>query len=270
MADSTETRKERRATARAERDRAAEAARARQRQRLWVIGGAVALAVVIVAVIAIASGGGSGKPKLQQGESVPGQRETAALFAGIPQNGLELGNPRAPVTMVEFADLQCPYCREYTEQSLATLVNTYVRPGKLRMIFRNVSFIGTDSARAAQMAGAASLQNKLWPFIDLFYTNQQEENSGYVTDDFLRRICGGVAGLNVTRAMNDRGLPQVQRMMTEAQTQWQSNGFSGTPSFLLGPTGGRLDALPVTSLGPTQFTVAIDRLLASTGGRAGS
>jgi len=264
MADSTDTRKERRATARAERDRAAEAARARQRQRLWVIGGALALAAVIVAVIAIATGGGNGKPKLKAGEVVPGQKETAALFAGIPQNGIVLGNPRAPVTMVEFADLQCPYCREYTTSSLATLVNNYVRPGKVKMIFRNVSFLGTDSARAAQMAGAASLQNRLWPFIDLFYTNQQEENTGYVTDDFLRRIGSGVTGLDVTRAMNDRGLPQVQRMMDEAQTQWTNDGFSGTPSFLLGPTGGRLDALNVTALGPAQFTTAIDRALATT------
>lgn len=269
MADSTETRKERRASARAERDRAAEAARARQRQRLWVIGGAVALAVVVVAVIAIASSGGGGTPRLQAGESVPGQKETAALFNGIPQNGIELGNPRAPVTMIEFADLQCPYCREYTISSLATLVNTYVRPGKLKMIFRNVAFIGTDSVRAAQMAAAASMQNKLWPFIDLFYTNQQEENTGYVTDAFLRRIGGGVAGLNVARAMNDRGLPQVQRLLDEAQTQWTTNGFSGTPSFLLGPTGGRLNALNVTSLGPADFTTAIGKLLASSG-RSGS
>jgi len=268
MADSTETRKERRATARAERDRAAEAARARQRQRLWILGGVAALAVVIAVVAVLASSSGGGKKRLQAGEKVPGQKETAALFAGIPQRGIQLGNPRAPVTMIEFADLQCPFCRQYTEQSLATLVNTYVRPGKVTMIFRNVSFIGTDSARAAQMAGAASLQNKLWPFIDLFYTNQQEENSGYVTDDFLRRIASGVTGLDVTRAMNDRGLPVVQRMMDDAQTQWQSNGFSGTPSFLLGPTGGRLEALDIRTLGPEAFTPAIDKLLARTGARA--
>jgi protein-disulfide isomerase len=271
MADSTETRKERRATARAERDRAAQAARARQRQRLWILGGVAALAVVIAIVAVLASSSGSGgKKRLQAGEKVPGQKETAALFAGIPQRGIQLGNPRAPVTMVEFADLQCPYCRQYTEQSLATLVNTYVRPGKVTMIFRNVSFLGTDSARAAQMAGAASLQNKLWPFIDLFYANQQEENSGYVTDDFLRRIGSGVAGLDVTRAMNDRGLPVVQRMMDEAQTQWQSNGFSGTPSFMVGPTGGRLEALEPKTLGPGAFTPTLDKLLASTGARASS
>jgi len=265
MADSQETRKERRASARAERDRAAAAARARQRQRLWVIGGAAALAVVIVVAIAIASGGGSSTPKKRAGEAIPGQIESNALFAGIPQNGVVLGNPRAPVTLVEFADLQCPYCREYTEQSLATLVNTYVRPGKVKMIFRNVAFIGPDSTKAAQMAAAVSMQNQLWTFIDLFYTNQQEENSGYVTDDFLRRIGSAVRGLNVNRAMSDRSLPQIQRLLDEAQTQWTTNGFSGTPSFLLGPTGGRLEALSVGSLGPDSFTVPIDRLLASSG-----
>jgi protein-disulfide isomerase len=141
-------------------------------------------------------------------------------------------------------------------------VNQYVRTGKVKMIFRNVAFIGTDSARAAQMAAAASLQNRLWPFIDLFYANQQEENTGYVTDDFLRRIGGGVRGLDVDKAMNDRGLPRVQAMMNDAQTQWQTNGFSGTPSFLGGPTGGRLDAVNVKSLGPGDYTTAIDKALA--------
>jgi protein-disulfide isomerase len=263
MADSTETRKERRASARVERDRAAAAARARQRQRLWVIGGALAIAVVVVAAIAIASGGGSSTPRRRAGEVIPGQIESNALFNGIPQRGLVLGDPRAPVTMVEFADLQCPYCREYTQQSLSTLVTNYVRTGKVKMIFRNVAFIGPDSLTAARMAAAVAMQNKLWTFIDLFYTNQQEENSGYVTDAFLRRVASGVTGLDVARAMTDRSLPQIQRQLNEAQTQWTTDGFSGTPSFLLGPTGGRLDALNVTALGPGQFSSAIDKALAS-------
>ncbi|HXE46343.1 MAG TPA: thioredoxin domain-containing protein [Conexibacter sp.] len=263
MADSTETRKERRASARAERDRAAEAARARQRQRLWVIGGALAIAVVVVVAIAIASGGGSSTPKKRAGEVIPGQIESNALFAGIPQNGITLGDPRAPVTMVEFADLQCPYCREYTQQSLSTLVTTYVRTGKVKMIFRNVAFIGNDSLTAAKMAAAVGLQNKLWTFIDLFYTNQQEENSGYVTDAFLQRIASGVKGLNVARAMSDRNGPKLQRQLDEAQAQWTSNGFSGTPSFLVGPTGGTLSAVNVRSLGPADFSAAIDKALAS-------
>lgn len=260
MADSTDTRKERRAAARAERDRAAEAARQKQRQRLWLLGGGALIAAVIVVAIALASGGDD-TPELRSGETVPGQIEANERFAGIPQDGITVGDPRAPVTFVEFADLQCPFCRDYSTQVMPTLVD-YVRNGDVKMVFRNVAFLGTDSARAAQMAAAAGLQNKLWEFVDVFYINQGQENSGYVTDEFLRRIAGAVRGLDVERAMEDRGLPAVQRQLEEATTEWQTSGFTGTPSFLLGPTAGRLDALEIQSFDPAEFTTAIDRALA--------
>jgi protein-disulfide isomerase len=256
MADSTDTRKERRATARAERDRAAEAAQARRRQRLWILGGVLALAVVIVAVIAIAGSGGDDKPTAKKGEIIPGQIETNARFAGIPQRGITVGNPNAPLTLVEFADLQCPFCRDYSTKVMPTIVARYVRTGKLKMEFRNVSFIGNDSLRGAQMAGATSLQNKLWQYIDLFYLNQGEENSGYVTDEFLTRIGRAVRGLDVDRAMADRALPSVQRALTEAQTEWTVAGFTGTPAFLLGPTGGRMEAMLGQQVAPTVDNVS--------------
>lgn len=264
MADTTDTRKERRAAARAERDRAAEAARQKRRQRMWLLGGAVVLAAAIVVVIAIAAGGGGDK-ELRRGETIAGQIEANARFRGIPQDGIAVGDPRAPVTLVEFADLQCPFCRDYTQQVMPTLVEEYVRNGSLRMVFRNVAFIGTDSARGAQMAAAAGEQDKLWEFVDIFYANQGAENSGYVTDEFLRRVGGGVDGLDVDKAMEDRGLPEIQDQLDEAQTEWQTSGFTGTPSFLVGPTGGRLDALEITSFDPATFTAAIDRVLAQRG-----
>lgn len=251
MDNSGQTRSERRAAARAERDRAA-AARARQRQRLWILGGVLALAAVIVVVIAIAaSGGGSDKPVKRAGEILPGQIETNARFTGIPQRGIAVGYPDAPLTLVEFADLQCPFCRDYTVNVMPALIDKYVRAHKLRMEFRNVSFIGNDSLRAAQMAAAAGFQNKLWQFADLFYSNQGEENSGYATDAFLTKIGKAVRGLDVQKALADRSLPSVQRQLTEAQTEWQIAGFNGTPSFLLGPTGGRKTALLAQNEAPT-------------------
>lgn len=263
MENSGQTRSERRATARAERDRAA-AARARQRQRLWILGGVVALAAVIVAVIAIAAGGGgSSTPAKKAGESLPGQLEANARFAGIPQDNITLGDPRAPVTLVEFADLQCPYCRQYTTNVMPTLVADYVRAGKVKMVFRNVSILGTDSTTAAQMAAAAGMQNKLWPFIDIFYANQGEENTGYVTEEFLTRIARAVRGLDVQKALSDRTAASIQRELTEAQTQMTINGFQGTPSFLVGRTGGRLDALQFNSFTVGPFRRAIDAALSS-------
>jgi protein-disulfide isomerase len=251
MADSTETRKERRATARAERDRAA-AVRARQRQRLWILGGVLALAAAIVVVIALAaSGGDSDKPVKKAGEILPGQIETNARFAGIPQRGIAVGYPDAPLTLVEFADLQCPFCRDYTINVLPTIVDKYVRTHKLRMEFQNVAFIGNDSLRAAQMAGGAALQGKLWQYADLFYNNQGQENSGYVTDAFMAKIGKAVRGLDVQKALADRAQASVQRALTEAQTEWQVAGFNGTPAFLLGPTKGKKTALLGQNEAPT-------------------
>jgi protein-disulfide isomerase len=251
MADSTDTRKERRATARAERERAAEAAQTRRRQRLWILGGALLLAAVVVVIVALASGGDEKKPVAKKGEVIPGQIETNARFAGIPQRGIAVGDPSAPLTLVEFADLQCPFCRDYSTGVMPAIVDRYVRSGKVRMEFRNVAFIGNDSLRAAQMAGAASMQDKLWQFVDLFYLNQGEENTGYVTDPFLTKIGNAVRGLDVQKALADRNLPAVQRALTEAQTEWQLAGFTGTPAFLLGPTGGRLSAVLNKGEAPT-------------------
>jgi len=268
MAESTETRKERRATARAERDRAA-AARARQRQRLWILGGVLALAAVIVVIIAIASGGSDNKtPAKKAGEILPGQVETNARFAGIPQSGITVGFPDAPLTLVEFADLQCPFCRAYTTDVMPTIVNKYVRTHKLRMEFRNVAFIGNDSLTAAQMAAAVGRQNKLWQFVDLFYYNQGEENSGYVTPAFLTKIGKAVRGLDVQRALRDSSLPSIQRQLTAAQTAWTVAGFNGTPSFLLGPTNGKKTALLGPNESPTVplMSQRIDAALHSAGG----
>lgn len=266
MADTSSTRRERRATARAERQERerAEAARARQRKRLFQLGGALALAAAIIVVIVIATGGGGddNTPTKQAGESMAGQREAIALFRGIEQRGTALGDPRAPITLIEFADLQCPFCRDFAMQSLPTIVNDYVKTGRVKLEFRDLAFIGTDSTRGAQMAEAVGLQNRLWEFIDIFYANQGAENEGYVTDEFLRDVAGAIPGVDVERAMADRGTERVQRLLADAQAEATQNGISATPSFLVGPTGGELEPLEVQSLDPGEFTAALDEALA--------
>jgi protein-disulfide isomerase len=259
-----DTRRERRASARAERQarERAEAAKAKQRKRLFQLGGALALAAAIIVVIVIATSGGDDRPQLRQGESIAGAADAAELFRGIPQRGITLGNPDAPLTLVEFADLQCPFCRDYTAQALPTIVETYVRDGRLKLEFRNLDFIGTDSTRGAQMAEAVGLQNRLWEFIDIFYANQGGENEGFVTDDFLRDVAGGIRGVDVERAMDDRGLPEVERQLRAAEELAAANAISSTPSFLIGTSPDDLRPLEVQSFDPSQFTNQIDRALA--------
>src|SRR5262249_925128 len=105
---------------------------------------AIALALILVSVLG--SSNGSSAPATTVSTSpppsvpsapakAPGATATAALFRGIPQRLNQLGNPNAKVTMVEFADPQCPYCRQYALDALPAIVREYVRSGKVKLVF---------------------------------------------------------------------------------------------------------------------------------------
>jgi protein-disulfide isomerase len=245
------------------RERAAEE-RTRRDRRLVLLGAVAAAAAVIVGVaIAVSSGGGgtaSGRGP------VSGAAATGKLFAGIPERGTELGSPSAPVTLVEYADLRCPVCREFTLGPFPALVDRYVRTGKLRIVFRAQTFVGEqdapgDSERAARFALAAGEQNRLWQFADLFYRNQGDESTTYVTDAFLKRLGGAVPGLDVAGALGQRSSPSVDKELSLAASTFNAAGFSGTPSFQIGRTGKSLRPLSTPSLSLSEFTSPIDSLL---------
>ncbi|MEA2404459.1 MAG: hypothetical protein QOE08_1106 [Thermoleophilaceae bacterium] len=237
------------------REREAAAGEARRR-RLGLLAAAVAVAVVIVAVaVILSSGGGQKKPAGGGGSSA-----ADALFAGIPQRGTELGSAAAPVTIYEYADLQCPFCADFANTTLPGIVTRYVRPGRVRLVFRNLTFLGPDSVRAAQAAGAAGLQNRLWNFVDVFYSEQLQENTGYVTDAFLRGIGGQVSGLNVAKMMGARADPTVRAQIVAARAEAKAAGVNSTPSFTIARGSAKPVALNAQSAG--EFASAIDAALA--------
>ncbi|MGI8921844.1 MAG: DsbA family protein [Solirubrobacteraceae bacterium] len=265
-----ETKRERRARAREERREreTAEAAAALRRTRLAQLGVlAVAAAAVVALLVVLLVNDNSTKSKIKTvaGEAVPGEGYVNALFAGIPEQGLALGNPQAPVTMDEFADLQCPFCRQYSVQALADLVNQYVRPGKVRMVFHSLDFIGNDSHTAALAAQAAGQQNRLWPFIELWYENQGTENSGYVTDAFINKIAQG-AGVNVAALTSARRSPPAQTAIDDANALATANNVNSTPSFLLGRSGGKPTPFQPSSLTTGAFTGALNQVISRSGG----
>ena len=255
-------RKERRDAARRERveREAARAAATARRRRLARLGAVLAGAALVVAVLVVVSGSGSGtKPAARTAASGPvaGARETSALLAGIPQHGLTLGRPKAPVRVVEFADLQCPFCRDYSTGVLPRLVRTYVRPGKVRMEFRSLHFIGPDSERAARVVQAAGRQDKLWNVLDLAYRSQGKENSGWATDALLRRLAGAVPGLDVGRVFAARDSAAVTAELKAANTLATTSGVQSTPTFLVG-RGSSLKAVDAAGL-PAAIEAAVGR-----------
>jgi protein-disulfide isomerase len=167
------------------------------------------------------------------------------------------------VRIVEFADLQCPYCDEYAVQALPALVHDYVRTGKVQMQFENLSFIGPDSVRAGRIAAAAAEQNRLWNFVDLLlYLNQEELNTGYVTPIYLRRLLEAVPGLSVPEALSASRAAAASAALTMANRVAARDGVNATPTFLIGRTRGPLRVFQPSSLTSTPFVTAINGLLA--------
>ena len=243
---SSSTKRERREAARQARQEreAADAAAARRKRRLYQLLAAVgAAAVVVVVAIIVSSGGNDSSGTKADSSGLKGHGETVAMLKGIPQNDTVLGRPDAPVTLYEFADLQCPFCKQFAETNLPLLIRDFVRPGKVKVVYQDMAFIGNDSETAAAAAAAAGQQDKLWYFSNLFYWNQGEENTGYVTDQFLTNLYKGVPGLDVAKADAARKKAPPTKSFEQPRTLADQYGVNSTPSFVAGPSGGQLKKL---------------------------
>jgi protein-disulfide isomerase len=239
-------------------------ARRREPSRLAVhplfaaLAGAVVVAVALVAASLIGSSSGKSEATPPPVSAAPAVR--VQLFRGIPQAGITLGSPKAPVTLVEFADLQCPYCADWARDALPTIVQQYVRTGRVRLVFRGLSFIGEQSDTALRAALAAGEQDRLWDILHGLFLHQGAENSGWVTDSLLRSFGG--AGLDTNRMLDSTHSSWVESQLLAASNAATVAEVTGTPFFLAGPTGGALEHLNVSALDADTFRRELDRLLA--------
>jgi protein-disulfide isomerase len=186
-------------------------------------GAAAAAVALIVVALLFRSGDDTAPPSTSPGVEL----------AGIPQDDRVLGNPAANVTLIEYADPQCPGCRFYTEEMFPTVVDEYVRPGKVTTEFRGFPFIGPDSVKALRFIYAAGLQDKLWEYQETLYRNQGGENDGWVTDDLLRRVTGEIPGLDVNKLFVDAESDAITGEAEAAEGEATAAGVPGTPTFFV-------------------------------------
>jgi protein-disulfide isomerase len=228
-------------------------------KRTYVVVALLACLGATVLILASVLGASGGKPTSTQ--RIFGD-DTAVLLAGIPQQGAVLGNPKAPVTLVEFADLQCPYCAQWSEGAFPEIVENYVRTGKIRLVFGGLSFLGVDSEEALRFALAAGEQGRLWNAVHLLYANQGSENSGWVTGELLRGTGAAIPGFRTQKALGSMSSPYTEKELAASAALAGRLGVRGTPAFAAGRTGEDLSLIPVRSLGADALRPALDRLLA--------
>jgi protein-disulfide isomerase len=185
---------------------------------------AAALALVVLAVVL----------RTDDDSAPPTPTATPVVdFEGIPQDGIVLGSPDAEVTLIEYADLQCPACRAYTEVVFPEVLQSYVRPGRVKAEFRGIGFIGPDSATALRYVLAAGLQDRLWQLQEALYRNQGGENAGWVTEALLRELAASIPGLDVDRVLADANSDEVTAMIGEAAAQADAAEVRGTPTLAI-------------------------------------
>lgn len=203
-------------------------------RRLPLLLGLFGTAILIVVIaVAVSSHDANEAAKPKAAAFKPG-RDVTRILRGIPQEGMRLGDPNAPLLLVEFADLQCPYCKQFAATSWPNIVQRYVRTGKLRMELRLMDFLGPDSGKASRAMMAAARQNKMWDASMRFYDAQGQENTGYVTDRFLRTIFGGIRGFDVARAMRERRSPQIRDDLAAVHSLQSRYNVTSTPTLMIG------------------------------------
>jgi protein-disulfide isomerase len=227
-----------------------------RKRRLAIFGGAVLVLIAAVAVVIAVSSGGSGSTTPTTAAVATAKSE----FAGIPQKGNVLGNPNAKGTLMVFADMQCPFCKEFETQAFPTLVKRYVKTGKLKVVFQPISIIGSDSVIASRAVVAAASQGKLFDYTAQFYANQGQENTGYVTQDFMTKIAKSVPGLNVAKWQSDLNSEAGTSILAQAQTAAQTAKIDSTPSFLVAKNGQTLKLFQVSALNAPAFYGELDKV----------
>jgi protein-disulfide isomerase len=184
--------------------------------------------------------------------------ETRAVHMRLGTHEEARGRADAPITIIEFTDYQCPYCRRFQTEAWPRLKRKYVDSGKVRFIVRDLPLEFHSAARpAAEVAHCAAEQGKFWPMHEALLRNSTQLNDTYVIE-LAREM-----GLDVLRlracAMGDRYEGAIARNAAEAAAL----GIHGTPTFVIGRTAeGELDGVRVAGALPyEQFAAYLYQLL---------
>ena len=228
---------------------------------------ALVAAAIIIAAGAIALSLTVGSSKKTAAKAPAGQTPTIAagslgIVNGIPQHGLVLGNPKAKITLTEYIDTSCPVCKSYALTTAPAIMRRFVRTGKVMIEARVMAFVGPSSTRGRQLLLAAAKQNKAWQFAELVYNNQGAETTAWLTDPVAHAMAAKILGLNSSKLFSDAASAAIQAQAKKQDAQAQTDGVSGTPTFVLTAKNGKRYMLGSGNPGVAPFVKALDHALA--------
>lgn len=168
-----------------------------------------------------------------------------------------LGKDSAPVTVIEFADLRCPFCEQFYQQVGKQIIKDYVNTGKVKFYFRDFAFLGPASTLAGQALYCAQQQGKFWAFHDWAYENQPDEsNTAFYDADKLATYAANL-GMNKSKFTTCLNSSDAVASVQQDLSDGQAAGVNGTPTVFVNGTA-IVGAQPYAN-----FKAAIDQALAA-------
>jgi protein-disulfide isomerase len=196
---------------------------------------------------------------LAQPPSPPARPSEVLAHVSVSGNPM-LGNPEAPLTLIEFSDYQCPYCRRFFETTLPALKTEYIDTGKLRYIFRAFPLdrLHPQARKAAEAAHCAQEQGQYWAMHDLLFQHQKALQLEQL-QAYARRL--GLDSSTFAACLEEaKYASEVQKDIEDGAAA----GVQRTPSFFLGKTStsDTMQGISLSGARPiTVFRQAIERLL---------
>jgi len=142
------------------------------------------------------------------------------------------GNKDAKVTIVEFADYQCPFCEKLYTDTISQIIKQYVDTGKAKFAYRDYAFLGQESTWASEATACANDQGKYWEFHDYLFTHQGSENSGALSKDNLKGFAATL-GLNTDKFNSCLDTDKYAKQVADDLAAGQKGGVQGTPAVFV-------------------------------------
>ena len=153
-----------------------------------------------------------------------------------------LGDPDAPITLVEFGDYQCHYCNVFFQSIEKDILKNYVDTGKVKIIFKDYNIIGEDSVKASQGAHCANDQGLFWEYHDILYSNWTGENNGWASGTNLA-IFAQQIGLNMNKWSECMNKGSHSQIILKSNNDARTLELTGTPAFFVINSNGQVSKL---------------------------
>lgn len=224
---------------------------------LSILGAAILISGSVIYAVGVLNSNKQGAANVPAaGQNVPG---SAGAGLQLTSRDVILGNPNAPVTLIEYGDYQCPFCGKFFTESEPQIRSNYIKTNKVKMVFRNFAFLGPESTAAAEAAECAKDQGKFWIYHDALYSAEVadgRENNGNLTRDLFIKLAkdNGLDQNSFTSCIDSKKYASVISQDTVAA---QTLGVNSTPTTFI-------NAAEVQGAVPYfQFAAAIDKALGS-------